>query len=393
MARAAGLTCSKTLWHGRQAWALENGLIRLVSLTGGGHIAELRFMESSGKPSLNPLWMPPWKTIEPYHYKAKLHQSRYGPPGVGKTLSGIAGHNICLDYFGMPSEEEAARGLSIHGEAPCAKWAMVQRRSTALETDLTLSARMPVAGLRLNREIRVLRNESVVYFKETVFNERDADHFFHWTQHVTLGPPFLSHREARVAISAMKGRTWCHGYDHNDLLKSSREFRWPSAPGVSGTVVDLAHPFSQHGSGFLASLLLDPRREIEFVSALNTRHRLLIAYCFRRADFPWVAVWEENQARREPPWKGRSQARGLEFSSTPFPVGRREAFANGPLFGTPTLSMAPARGRKTIRYIAVLAEVPEGFEDVGDIRIADKEVQIFGAGKGKTMALAAAGRW
>src|SRR5436190_21747874 len=61
----AGLVCKLSSWHGRQAFVLENDLMRLITLTGGGHIAEFRFREGSGPSTLNPLWIPPWKTIEP----------------------------------------------------------------------------------------------------------------------------------------------------------------------------------------------------------------------------------------------------------------------------------------------------------------------------------------
>ncbi len=110
------LGCSKTKWHGREAFVLVNDLVHLVTLTGGGHIAEFRFRERKGLSTLNPLWVPPWKTIEPYHYRPGQHAARYGSPATGRTLSGITGHNLCLDFFGSPSEEEARQGLSIHGE-------------------------------------------------------------------------------------------------------------------------------------------------------------------------------------------------------------------------------------------------------------------------------------
>ena len=97
-------------------------VVRLVTLAGGGHIAEFCFQESSGLPTLNPFWVPPWKTIEPYRYREKLHAARYGPPVTGKLICGLVGHNLCLDYFGPPSDEEAKQGLSLHGEAPSAKW-------------------------------------------------------------------------------------------------------------------------------------------------------------------------------------------------------------------------------------------------------------------------------
>ncbi len=55
MGPRAGLVCKRSSWRGRQAFVLENDLIRLVTLTGGGHIAEFRFREGSGPSALNPL--------------------------------------------------------------------------------------------------------------------------------------------------------------------------------------------------------------------------------------------------------------------------------------------------------------------------------------------------
>ena len=386
------LICSKTKWQAREAYTLGNGLVQLVSLTGGGHIAEFRFTDNSGLPALNPLWVPPWKTMEPYRYQPEVHAARYGPPDSGKLIAGIAGHNICLDYFGSPSKEEAAQGLSIHGEAPSARWQKTHARLTARQAGLTLSVRLPVAGLRFSREIRLRKGESVAYLKETVTNEGKADHFFHWTQHVTLSPPFLAPKTSHVAVSATKGLTYPHGYDEGkSLLPPSREFRWPYAPSTAGGKVDLTQPFSRPGRGFLATALLDPQREIEFIAALNLPHRLLVGYCFRRLDFPWIAIWEENRARTASPWSGRCQSRGLEFGSTPMPVTRREAFARGPLFNTPTFSTVAARGRKTIQYVAFLTEVPPDFGNVRDINLAKNEILVQGSARRQVLRVPALG--
>jgi hypothetical protein len=386
------LTCDKISWQGREAYVLGNDLVRLVSLGGGGHIAEFCFAKSTGFSTLNPMWVPPWKTIEPYRYRPEVHASRYGPPDSGKLISGIVGHNLCLDYFGVPSEEEAKQGLSVHGEAPSARWRKTDLRVARQRIALTLAVRLPVAGLQFSRELQLRRGESVAYFKETVVNENKADHFFSWQQHVTLGPPFLSSQDCRVAISATKGKVFPHEYDEGKgLLEAGREFRWPMAPARGGGTADLTHPLARQGSGILATVLLDPRRDTEFVAALNTRARLLIAHCFSRHDYPWVAIWEENQARTAAPWSGKTQSRGLEFGSTPFPVSRREAFALGPLFGTPTLASVPARGRKTVRYVAFLAQVPEGFGNVRDIRPAKNEILVIGSESKEPVRVPASG--
>jgi len=388
---SAPLECTKTKWNDREAYTLHNDVVQLVTLPGGGHIAEFQFLEETGLPVLNPLWVPPWKSMEPHQYRAEEHAALYGPVNEGKLLSGIAGHNICLDYFGPPSEEEAAQGLSTHGEAPSAKWEKTKVRATAKDVSLTLSVRLPVAGLRFSRDIRLRHGEPVAYFTETVVNEKKADHFFHWTQHVTLGPPFLGSETSRVAIPATRGQTSAGGYGGNELLASGRNFHWPFAPSASGKSLDLTLPLSHPGLGFIVSLLLNPRREVEFIAALNLPHRLLLAYCFRRQDFPWVAIWEENKSRAGTPWNGAAQTRGLEFGSTPFPVTRREAFAVSPLFDTPTFSIVPAKGKTTATYLCFLTQVPEKFGDVRDIHVTKNDILVQGTGRRSSLQIPATG--
>ncbi len=382
----------KTVWQGREAYLLGNDRVRMVNLTGGGHIAEFRFAESTGHPTVSPLWVPPWKTIEPYRYRPKVHASRYGTITEGKLLSGLVGHNICLDYFGSPSEQEAAQGLSQHGEAAVAKWQKTHLRVASRSVALTLSVRLPVAGLHFSREIQLRRGESVAYCKETVFNERKADHFYHWTQHVTLGPPFLSPPDSRIAIPATQGKTFPHEYGEGmDLLAPSREFWWPAAPTSSGGKVDLTHVFLWPGKGLVAAALLDPKRDVGYIAALNPNTRLMIGYAFSRRDFPWVTVWEENLTLAVPPWNRQCRARGLEFGTTPFPVVRREAFALGPLFNTPTLAYTPARSRTTVHYVTFLTRLPPDFGNLHEIRLSQEEILVQGTGRQEVLRVPASG--
>jgi hypothetical protein len=385
------LFCVKASWHGRKAYEIGNNIVRLTVLTGGGHVVEFRFMESTGFSTINPMWVPPWRTIEPYNFRSKLHAGRYGPLATGKLLSGLAGHNICLDYFGVPSEKEAEQGLSMLGEAPSTKWRESGLHLSRREIALTLSVDLPLAGLKFSREIKLRRNEGVAYFKEIVTNLKKTDHFFHWVQHVTLGAPFLSQRSSYVAGSVTKGLTYPHGYDGKGLLASSHEFEWPFAPGIAGGAVDLRVPFTQRGSGFVTAALFDTTRTVEFVAAVNSEHRVMLGYCFSRSDYPWLALWEENQARTENPWHGKCQARGLEFGSTPFPFSRREIFALGTLFGTPTFVHVPARSQKTIHYLGFLESLPPDFGTLRDIKLGTKVITLLGSERGSLVRVAASG--
>jgi len=391
MPKAHQLLCSKTKWQGREAYTLSNGLIQMMNLTGGGHIAELRFADGRGLPTLNPLWAPPWKSMEPFQYSARSHAKRYGPLTEGKLLSGIAGHNICLDYFGPPSDAETAQGLSTHGEAPSLKWRKSGERLRGGLLSVALSVRLPEAGLEFSREIGMRTGEAVVYLKETVTNERKLDHFFHWTQHVTLGPPFISSEDTRVFMSATKGVTSPEAYGPQALLAFAKEFQWPLAPASAGGEADLSHCLSRKGFGVVASLLADPSRDVQYVAALNTRERLLIAYCFRRADYPWITIWEENCSREAPPWNGRTETRGLEFGSAPLPVTRREAFGRGPLLSTPSFSTVPARGRLIANYVAFLAHLPDGFTVVRNITMGKGEILVEGGDSRQVVSVPASG--
>jgi hypothetical protein len=274
------LACKPISWHGRQAFLLENDTIRLVTLTGGGHIVELQFRQRRRRSTTNPLWVPPWRTMEPYRYREAIHAKTYGPTSTGKMLSGIVGHNLCLDYFGTPPTEEVRQGLSIHGEAPNLRWQKLGLRATRRKVSLELGVRLPVARMYFRRTMKMRRRESVVYILESVENEAKVGHLFHWTQHVTLGPPFLDRRHSRVFISGTRGRTAAGGYEGKELLDSARDFRWPEASGRQGKPIDLRQPFVQAGRGFVATVLLDPGRGDRYVAALDAKEHLLVGYFF-----------------------------------------------------------------------------------------------------------------
>lgn len=381
-------SASKTKWRTRPAYCLDNGVVTLTILTGGGHIADFRSCDTTGS-GVNALWEAPWTSIDPDQFR-KGHIRKYGPAPIGKFLAAFTGHSVCVDYFGAPSEAEMGQGLLLHGEAATSRWRLVEQKETASDGRLEFAVRLPAAGLRFRRKLRLLRGESVVYIEESIANERAQDHFFHWTQHVTLGSPLLNPETSVIAISGTRSITWPHGYEGAALLPDDQEFTWPNAPTLDGGKIDLSRPFLRDGKGFIASLLLDPKREVGFIAALNWQLGLLLGYCFRRADFPWVAIWEENMARQSSPWNGNTRARGLEFGSTPMPVGKEETFARGPLFDTPTFRRIPAKSTLRAPYLAFLGKVNSEWRLIGDIQLT-RDTIIVTEQQGHQLKLRAAG--
>ena len=100
---------------------------------------------------------------------------------------GIMGHNLCLDIFGGPSAEEAAAGLPVHGEASLVRYEL--RRPGTLTTELVCAAELPLTNLQLER--RLALEGRWLRITESVQNPPASIAPIGWTQHVTLGPPFL----------------------------------------------------------------------------------------------------------------------------------------------------------------------------------------------------------
>jgi hypothetical protein len=142
--------------------------------------------------------------------------------------------------------------------------------------------------------------------------------------------------------------------------------------------------------GHYTTQLINPELEIGFIAACNPRLKLLVVYAFRRADFPWVGNWEERCNRTHAPWRGKTFCRGLEFSTTPFAIPRRDTIAQGPLFGEPTYRWLPAKSEAQVRFLILLFEVPETFRGVGSVSVAGKKIVVAESGlRGRKLAVAA----
>jgi hypothetical protein len=132
-------------FHNRRAAQIENGGVRLTVTAEGCHIAEILHKPSG----VNPLWIPPWPSIEPSSWSGEKHPE-YGADAESKLLSGIMGHNLCLDLFGAPSPEEAVAGMTVHGEA-----SILPYQISFNDCELTAACFLPAAQLRFERCIRL----------------------------------------------------------------------------------------------------------------------------------------------------------------------------------------------------------------------------------------------
>ncbi|HUR58732.1 MAG TPA: hypothetical protein VM029_13550, partial [Opitutaceae bacterium] len=133
-------------------------------------------------------------------------------------------------------------------------------------------------------------------------------------------------------------------------LTPSAEFDWPMAPRAGGGSVDLRLFSSAPVSSAYTAHLMNPGEEHAFFVAFAPSVDLAFGYIWKRADFPWMGIWEENHSRAHAPWNGRTLARGMEFGVSPMPEPRRAMVDRGRLFGVPTYRWISAMSRVDVEY-------------------------------------------
>ncbi len=325
---------------------VANDKLELTVMTDGGALSSLVRKDDPAR--TNPLWE--------------------GFGGTGR------GHFTCVDGFGGGSAEEKAAGLPGHGEAHRLPW-----QTQADRNKLTQTVKLPVVQETLTRTIELVDGESVVYVHNQLESHLGFDRPIVWAEHATVGSPFLE--TAVVDLSAGRCHTRPHPTKPQDLprrLASDRDFIWPMAPSVTGPMIDLRPP-GKKAIDHLACQV-DPTRKWGWVTALDTRRKLLVGWVFLREQFPWVQNWGH--------YPDGKLARGLEFSTQPFDIPRREAVQMKELFGTPTFRWLPAKSTIEGRYL-VFYTPAEGFARVDDVRVEEGRIVVEDRKAGKTITLAA----
>ena len=226
---------------------------------------------------------------------------------------------------------------------------------------------LPVHRLHFRREIYLAREAFAASITETVTNVSGDEVDFQWVQHAAFGEPFFTNGEATLFVSASRGTTWPAGYEGHELLASDVEFEWPYAESVDGQPVNLSQPFERDGTGYLAALLAGSEPENAFVAVHNRRHHLIAGYCFDPTLFPWIVLWEENRARAYAPWNKRTRVRGVEFGTSPMPLGLAHAREMRSLFDTPVLRSISSGACIQARYDLFLHPVPPEWKQIKDV--------------------------
>jgi hypothetical protein len=355
-------------FEGRPALVLANDKLALTMLPQGGAFVSIVLVDDPEK--LNPMWNP-----------ARMARELSQKPTFGSSM----GHFVCVDGFGGVSPEEQAAGLQGHGEAHRLPWKLESFDRSAGTVAASFSVQLPLLQEIFRRTVRIPAGEQVVYVDSELESLVAFDRPVVWAEHATIGSPFLEAGKTVVDMSAQRAKTRPYraggrGLPHR--LASAEDFTWPMAPGAGGNLIDVRSAPSPPNSGDHTTSLMDTSRRLVFVTALHPEKRLLLGYIFRREEFPWTQSWEFY-----PPTE--KLARGLEFSTQPFDVPRREAIQTNSLFGAPTYRWLPAKSKITSRFLFFLTRAPEGMGKVDDVRMETGQIVIEDRSAGKQIALRA----
>ncbi len=355
-----------TKYHIRDVWQIESKELRVSVAQGGGHIAEIVL---KGSPEVNPLWLQAQPTIEPVEYSLEKHEKLYGGGSAAKLMSSLMGHNLCFPYWGDPTEGEYKAGMSFHGETGVVRWTKLSEKSDGGKIELKVAADLPESKTRFIRTVTLISGQPVVYFEGRAENVSALDRPVGWCEHVTVGPPFLKKGVTLFDASLTRGR--------NLGDTSAQEFLWPS--GQAESRIDLRVVLDIEKSGFVNNFLVNPSQEFGYFTAINPELDLLFGYLFRRAEFPWLNLWEANE--RGSNGQPAILTRGMEFSNTPTHGSLKAMVAVPRLFDVPAYEWLDAKSNLVKKFCAFTVKVPDAFSGVEEIKVEQDRLEIVERGK------------
>jgi hypothetical protein len=166
-------------------------------------------------------------------------------------------------------------------------------------------------------------------------------------------------------------------------LADGKAFSWPMAPLISGATIDMR--VAPTGTDIVdhTTSLMDPSRRLVFITAFHPEKRALFGYVFRREEYPWTQIWDSY------PSGGKRSYRGLEFSTQPFDLPRREVVQANSMFETPTYRWLPAKSTIASSFLMFYVSTPEGFTKVDDVLLDGTSLTIEDRKAGKRIVVAA----
>lgn len=327
---------------------LENSTAQLVIDPAGGALIDFHLAGQD----LNPLTWQAWSPNP-------------DNPAEQPPRPGLRGHFLALDRWGRPSPADEALGITWHGEAPYAIWS-VDKQS---EASAQMAAQLPLAGMTVDREVKMIGDVPAFTVKETVTNENPHGRIFTLVQHATLGTPFIS-PQTIVDANATQGLV------QMDYIGDPVEHpvQWPMAVNEQGEEVDMRY-FTGATDPDITSYVIDETDEYGWVTTASPEQSLLIGYLWKTEEYPWLNLWRQADAQ------GNVRARGVEFGISGRNALLEDLVNQGRIFGRSTLGYLEPKASLTLQFAAFLAAVPQTLTGVEDVAYDGQKITITPRGQ------------
>jgi hypothetical protein len=282
-------------------------------------------------------------------------------PRPNQNAPVFRGHFLCMGRWGAASEAEQRAGVPHNGEVNTLNWTIIQPVQSKNET---LMAKVECFGpkdqLKVTREVSMPISGTSFLMSETVENTASIDRIYNFTQHPTIGPPFLG---PQTLIDCNAGLGFDQRADFHALEKNA--FPFPEGHLTDG-FADLRKV--NEDRGYVTSHIFPDTTEIGWVSATNPELRLIIGYIFKTKEYPWLNLWHWKKDRKP-------HAHGLEFGTTGLGQPYKLLVDNCiSFFGRKSYEWIDAGQKINKKYICFIAEAPENFEGVGKLKYTEGKV-------------------
>jgi hypothetical protein len=216
------------VFKGLRTIILENEFLRVrVLLDKGADI--FQFLDK--KTDTDFLWRSPNGIVNPTRYRETIAHSS------GSFLDFYHGGWQEIFPGGGPVNYRGA-DLGLHGEVTHLSWEYDILTDREDEIAVRFSVKCLRTPFKLERTLRLVKNQPVLHIDETVTNLSPEDQDFMWGHHPAFGAPFLR-PGLRVHIPAGKASAHSPKFASSGILEPGKEFVWPKAD-VDGRVVDLS---------------------------------------------------------------------------------------------------------------------------------------------------------
>ena len=325
---------------------LESKEAFMVVDLGGGSISEFRLSPDGVNPLAWDSWFFQGNQIEP---------TRITPRPMG--------HFLCLDRWGSASEAEKAKGMPNHGEATQVWWDVShQLVSETGKANARLRAKLPMAGLQVERSMHMFETSPVVLVTEYITNNNPIGRIYNIVQHPSIGGVFL---DEKTIVDANGTRGFMQ--DRPMPNPETPEVVWPNAIKQDGIKVDLRFLKDDHEPNVVSFVVED---DYGWVTASSPNTGLLLGYVWLKSDYPWINIWRYSK-------EGKPSARGLEFGTSGLHKPGHDLVAKGRIFDRKIYRYIDTDETQTFRYAMFLMEIPEDFHGVAKVTYDNGELTVI----------------